>query len=746
MTKPIWTDSQWTMKCLHEVFNEIEAIGHGEMGLDTYPNQIEIIGSEQMLDAYCVTPDHLILTKDLHWIPAGEATVGMNILGFDENGPFRSYRSAVISRVELAEEPVFEVLLSSGHKIKATAEHKWLVRMSKGQASRLDWKRTDELRGADTERYTPHRIPKVLDVWSEFTTKESGWLAGMFDEEGNILRGGLHHLGLAQNSGPVLDEVVRLIRDQNHEVTVRNRKHDQCKRVAILGEVRNRLQFLGENQPKRLINNMSFDRLGLMKTDSFEEVVSVTPIGIRTIVKITTSTGTMIVDGYPMHNCSIGMPIMYNHWSFGKSFVREQESYKQGRSGLAYELVINSDPCVNYLMEDNTMTLQALVLAHAGMGHNHFFKNNYLFRQWTDAAAIVDYLVFARDYVTKCEQKYGESEVAAFLDSAHALMDYGVNRYHRPSKVNMNIRKEMDRQKDEYLQSRVSELDRIAPRVVQKNSEVDPEDRDFPEHPEENLLYFCEKYGDIKGWQRELIRIVRKVAQYFYPQSQTKIMNEGFASTVHYKIMNRLHEKGLTTDGAHLEFLSVHSGVLNQPKIGSPHYSGFNPYKLGFEMMRDMERICSNPTEEDRRWFPDMVGQDPWQTVKDSVVNYRDESFILQFLSPKVIRDFGMFHVYDEKVKDHFVVKSIHDDRGYQRIREKLAEMQEWDTHTPVIEVKKWSRKSRTLHLRHTDRRSRSLSVENRTEMMYHVSQLWGGPVELMDREARQTDLFEGLI
>lgn len=92
---------------------------------------------------------------------------------------------------------------------------------------------------------------------------------------------------------------------------------------------------------------------------------------------------------------SVGMPIYYQHWSFGKAFTREWDQYKAGRSGLAYELVINSNPCINYLMEENTMTTQALVIAHAAFGHNHFFKNNYLFKTWTDADGIIDYLVFA---------------------------------------------------------------------------------------------------------------------------------------------------------------------------------------------------------------------------------------------------------------------------------------------------------------------------------------------------------------
>ncbi|MEL6363724.1 MAG: SpoVR family protein, partial [Pseudomonadota bacterium] len=102
-----------------------------------------------------------------------------------------------------------------------------------------------------------------------------------------------------------------------------------------------------------------------------------------------------MLDAYSSH----GMPLMYRHWSFGKHFARDETMYRKGYSGLAYEIVINSDPCISYLMEENSMTMQTLVMAHACFGHNHFFKNNYLFRQWTDAGSILGYLDFAKKYI-----------------------------------------------------------------------------------------------------------------------------------------------------------------------------------------------------------------------------------------------------------------------------------------------------------------------------------------------------------
>ena len=111
---------------------------------------------------------------------------------------------------------------------------------------------------------------------------------------------------------------------------------------------------------------------------------------------------------------SVGMPLMYRHWSFGKRFVFEDHLYRKGRRGLAYELVINSNPCIVYLMEENTMAMQALVTAHAAFGHNHFFKNNYLFQQWTDAGAILSYMDFAKGFITRCEERHGIAAVEKY--------------------------------------------------------------------------------------------------------------------------------------------------------------------------------------------------------------------------------------------------------------------------------------------------------------------------------------------
>ena len=257
-----------------------------------------------------------------------------------------------------------------------------------------------------------------------------------------------------------------------------------------------------------------------------------------------------------------------------------------------------------------------------------------------------------------------------------------------------------------------------------------------PEQPEENLLYFFEKYSpDIQIWQGEILRIVRKIAQYFYPQGQTKVMNEGFASLTHWEIMNRLHEKGLTTNGAHLEFLALHTNVLYQPDFNSRHYSGINPYAFGFAILRDIQRMCSEPTAEDKKWFPQITGANARELILDAVANYRDESFIRQWLSPKVIRDWRLFSLHDDKSnEDEYTVSNIHNERGYHDIREKLADQYLRAASVPHIEVVEVSKKTKTLNLRYTSHRGRKLG--NTEKLIPHIFRLWGDyPVIIKDQD-----------
>jgi stage V sporulation protein R len=438
-------------------------------------------------------------------------------------------------------------------------------------------------------------------------------------------------------------------------------------------------------------------------------------------------TAEQMMDAY----ASVGMPVNYRHWSYGKEFIANEKSYRRGQMGLAYEIVINSDPCISYLMEENTTAMQALVIAHAAYGHNSFFKGNYLFRLWTDASSIIDYLIYARNYIADCEERHGVQPVEDLLDSCHALQNYGVDRYRRPGKISLAEEKSRSAERQAYAQMQINDIWRTLPKRPDRIEESS-ESKRFPAEPQENILYFFEKNAPLlEPWQREIVRIVRKIAQYFYPQRQTQVMNEGWATFWHHHLLNTLYDEGHLSDGVMVEWLKSHTNVIYQPPVGHRAYSGINPYALGFAMYTDIKRICEAPTAEDREWFPDLAGT-PWlPALHEAMRNFKDESFIGQYLSPKLIRDFRFFSILDEESSEHLSVAAIHDTSGYRHVREALSRQYDLGAREPDIQV--WNvnlRGDRSLTLRHTQHKNRPLS-ESAEEVLKHVARLWGFGVNL---------------
>ena len=293
-------------------------------------------------------------------------------------------------------------------------------------------------------------------------------------------------------------------------------------------------------------------------------------------------TAEQMLDAY----ASIGMPQMYRHWSFGKTFAREEHMYKRGMRSLAYELVINSNPCINYIMEENSMTMQVLVLAHAAMGHNHFFKNNYLFKQWTRRRR--------HPRLSELRQALRRRVRGALWRGRGGRRARRRARADGPGHQPPPDAQEGPRRTGQE-RSRTGATTRSSPSTTcgarcpsRRNhcwrAPAGPASASAiaSSLPEENILYFLEKNAPkLEPWKRELLRIVRMLAQYFYPQRQTKMMNEGCATFVHYDILDRMYEEGLLTEGSMLEFLHSHSSVVIQPSYDSPHYSRHQSLRAG---------------------------------------------------------------------------------------------------------------------------------------------------------------------
>ena len=234
----------------------------------------------------------------------------------------------------------------------------------------------------------------------------------------------------------------------------------------------------------------------------------------------------------------VGMPSHYSHWSYGKSYDRLKTEYKYNLSGLPYEMVINSDPCIAYLMKDNTLLLQILTIAHV-YGHNDFFKNNRLFKEHTNAKLTIEkfktHADRIRDYIQ--DPSIGYVAVEKILDAAHAI------KYQCHSFRKFPFEKEED---------------------------VD--------YPYDNLLEYLSAFGELKDWQRDILTIVMEESRYFLPQIETKIINEGWATFWHYTILKRLN----LDQGKNIEFYKVHNNVICQTP------GRLNPYHIGFEIWRDL--------------------------------------------------------------------------------------------------------------------------------------------------------------
>ena len=267
-----------------------------------------------------------------------------------------------------------------------------------------------------------------------------------------------------------------------------------------------------------------------------------------------------------------GMPSHYPHWSYGKAYERLKTLNKYNLSGLPYEMVINSNPCIAYLMKDNTLPVQILTIAHV-YGHNDFFRRNRLFEGSTRADYTIEmfknHAGRIRDYIADPGIGYGRVE--KILNAAHAL------KFQSP-RTSIKRLSEDDTKKVLFDRLQKPKSDH---RLLEPNSTEEEMQLDFkriPIEPEDDLLLFISNYGRLHDWERDIIDIVREETEYFLPQIDTKIMNEGWASFWHYSILNKLE----LPQGFHIEFIKQHNQVIR------PQEGRINPYYLGFKIFESI--------------------------------------------------------------------------------------------------------------------------------------------------------------
>ncbi|MFA5048234.1 MAG: HNH endonuclease [Patescibacteria group bacterium] len=247
---------------------------------------------------YCLTPDHLVLTSDLRWVPLGDLSVGDKLTAFEENSNFkhaRKFCEAIVESCVLDKEEVYVVTLDDDTKFKVTADHLWLGKTI--PKAKLKWFNTNNILG----KY----VPKLFDVWKTENSREAGWLAGIYDGEGWIIdyRNGVN-TGIGQNPGIISDIIKNELISRNFNISssIIN-KGRPCERILICGGISENARFLGQIRPNRLLEKFSPSLLGIVKSNNIHRVVSVELIGKMDIAKVQTTSSTLIVDGFPHHNC-----------------------------------------------------------------------------------------------------------------------------------------------------------------------------------------------------------------------------------------------------------------------------------------------------------------------------------------------------------------------------------------------------------------------------------------------------------
>jgi len=373
-------------------------------------------------------------------------------------------------------------------------------------------------------------------------------------------------------------------------------------------------------------------------------------------------------------------------------------------------MVINSDPCIAYLMRDNTLALQILTIAHV-YGHNDFFKNNFTFRTIRAEFTIETFKAHAnrvRHYVE--DPSIGLEKVERILDAAHALS--------LQCRRNLSIRKQTE------TEQRIAKLENSKPStdpfqsIHRRKDWVSPDLDKVPVYPEEDILLFIRDHNpQLADWETDLLTMVHEQAQYFIPQIETKIMNEGWASFWHKRILEALD----LPQGLRLEFFVRHTQVL------SPTPGAINPYYVGMKVWEDIEKRWTHPSPEEVKEFGPKK-----ETASEKLIEVReverDSSFLRRYLTEELIRELNLFE-YQSRGNEK-VVSRVADQENWQAIKDTL--LQNVGTGTiPVIKVEDADyNNNRSLFLKHYHD-GRDLQIEYAEKTLQYLRQLWGRDVVL---------------
>ncbi|WP_417894423.1 SpoVR family protein [Bacillus safensis] len=400
-----------------------------------------------------------------------------------------------------------------------------------------------------------------------------------------------------------------------------------------------------------------------------------------------------------------GMPTRFSHWSFGKQFHKMKLHYDLGLSKI-YELVINSNPCYAFLLDNNTLVQNKLIVAHV-LAHCDFFKNNCRFQN--TKRDMVESMSAAAERIKEYEHIHGTKEVEAFLDAVLAIQEH-IDPSLVRSKLNWNMDDEESEDDKPKRQTPYDDLWGMdEPKMREKKKTV----KQFPPKPEKDLLLFIEAHSrELEPWQRDVLTMLREEMLYFWPQLETKIMNEGWASYWHQRIMRELD----LDSSESIEFAKLNAGVVQ------PSKTGINPYYLGLKIFEDIEERYNNPCEELKKaGVTEGSGRSKMFEVREIE---SDISFIRNYLTKDLVMREDLY-LFQKQGRDYKVI-----DKEWKAVRDQLVSMRVNGGFPYLTVIDGDYLKNNELYIKHWYE-GIELDLKYLEKVLPYLYQLWGRSVHI---------------
>lgn len=390
----------------------------------------------------------------------------------------------------------------------------------------------------------------------------------------------------------------------------------------------------------------------------------------RSIAEITEIASGFGLDFYPMRYeiCpadiiytfgAYGMPTRFNHWSFGKNFQKMKMQYDLGLSKI-YELVINSNPCYAFLLEGNSLIQNKLIVAHV-LAHCDFFKNNARFS--ASNRNMVESMSATAERINSYELEYGKETVEAFIDAALAIQEHVDPQLIKPRHLDkqryleLKVKEQKKPSREGLSTGRYDDLWDLDTPAHSQNTTDDIQVHHFPPEPEKDVVWFIQQFSEVlDDWQRDILSMLRDEMLYFWPQMETKIMNEGWASYWHQRIIRELD---LSSDET-IEFAMLNASVVQ------PSKQSLNPYYLGLKIFEDIERRWDHPTEEEQKRLGRLPGEGRAKIFEVREFD-SDTSFIRNYMTKQLTEELDLY-VFEKRGPEWKIT-----DKSWEHIRDQLV-------------------------------------------------------------------------